>query len=120
MRTEVTKRERSPYAICSLLPLMKAGAADDAGVWPIAGVTAPKVKPPANAAPPFRNSLRAGRFEPIGLSFADELPEHRFPAAEVYAHVGVQSSTVRSAPLQPVVKVRRRARRQHESVPDHP
>src|SRR5262245_23826840 len=78
MRTEVTKRERSPYAICSLLPLMKAGAAGDAGVWPIAGVTAPRVKPPANAAPPFKNSLRAGRVEPIGFSLADE-PTRKSP-----------------------------------------
>src|SRR5436190_12003587 len=33
----------------------------DEGVWPIAGAAAPKVKPPANAAPLLRNSLRAGR-----------------------------------------------------------
>src|SRR5262245_64281456 len=79
MRTEVTKRERSPYAIRSLSPLIIGG---DDGVWPIAGAAAPKVKLPATAAPLLRNSLRAGRFEPMGLSFSDEadletLPRHR-------------------------------------------
>src|SRR5258705_11928940 len=42
------------------------------GVWPIAGMTAPKVRPPTIAAPLFRSSLRSRRLEPIGLSFADE------------------------------------------------
>src|SRR5262245_27055465 len=54
----------------SLLPLIKAGSWP--GVWAPAGVTAPTVKPPANAAPLFRNPLRSGRFEPMGLSFADD------------------------------------------------
>src|ERR1700704_751856 len=46
--------------------------ATDAGGWPIAGAAAPKVKPPASAAPLLRNSLRAGRFESMGLSLLDE------------------------------------------------
>jgi hypothetical protein len=83
MRTEVTKWERSPYAICSLLPRIIglsgtaawpdewscAGGWSDAGVWPSAGATAPNVNPPANAPPVFRSSLRLVRFEPIGVSF---------------------------------------------------
>src|SRR5262249_13840051 len=69
MRTELTKRERSPYAIWSLSPFVIGG---DAGVWPIAGAAAPKVKPPAHAGPLFRKSLRAGRFEPMDLSLSDE------------------------------------------------
>jgi hypothetical protein len=44
----------------------------DVGVWPIAGAAAPNVKLPASAALPFRNSLRPDRFEPMGLSFANE------------------------------------------------
>src|SRR5437899_11590820 len=42
------------------------------GSWPSAGAAAPRVKPPANVAPLFRSSRRLKRFEPIGLSFADE------------------------------------------------
>src|SRR5438105_4478654 len=42
------------------------------GSWPSAGAAAPRVKPPANVAPLFRSSRRLTRFEPIGLSFADE------------------------------------------------
>src|SRR3954452_851045 len=49
------------------------GCAGEVGAWPIAGATDPRVNPPANAAPPLRNSLRSRRFEAIGLSFADEL-----------------------------------------------
>src|SRR5262245_7694169 len=45
------------------------------GVWPIAGATAPNVKPPANAAPLLRNPLRS---DLMGVSFADELPRNRF------------------------------------------
>src|SRR5262245_21823154 len=85
MRTEVTKRERSPYAIRSLSPLIIGG---DDGVWPIAGAAAPKVKPPANAAPLLRNSLRAGRFEPMSLSPSQmSLPGNRFPAGRKYMPV---------------------------------
>jgi hypothetical protein len=42
-------------------------------VWPSAGAIAPdvNVSPPANAAPPFRTSLRLVRFEFIGLSFEE-------------------------------------------------
>src|SRR5215831_16975229 len=82
MRTELTKRERTPYAIRSLSPLIIGG---DAGVWPIAGAAVPN-KPPTNAALPFRNSLRADRFEPIGLSFAMSLTENR--VAKAYARLG--------------------------------
>src|SRR5438046_3082677 len=46
------------------------------GSWPSAGAAAPRVKPPANVAPLFRSSRRLKRFEPIGLSFADE-PERK-------------------------------------------
>src|SRR5258706_12352780 len=42
------------------------------GSWPSAGAAAPSVKPPANVAPLFRSSRRLKRFEPIGLSFADQ------------------------------------------------
>src|SRR5712672_3369062 len=48
------------------------GAACVVGPWPSAGAAAPRVKPPANVAPLFRSSRRLKRFEPIGLSFADE------------------------------------------------
>jgi hypothetical protein len=73
MRTEVTYLERSPYGICSFVPLIiggdeGAGDAGEAGPWAAAGATAPTVKPLANAALPFRNSRRAGRFEAISLS----------------------------------------------------
>src|SRR5687767_5070785 len=72
MRTEVTYLERAPYAISSLLSLCiggdEAGDVGEAGPWASAGVTAPTVKPLANAAPPFRKSRRAGRFQAIGLS----------------------------------------------------
>src|SRR5262245_27824990 len=84
MRTEVTKRERSPYAIRSLSPLIIGG---DDGVWPIAGAAAPKVKPPANAAPLLRNSLRAGRFEPMGLSFSAEPTRDGFATGRKYTLV---------------------------------
>src|SRR5436189_2128883 len=40
--------------------------------WPSAGAAPPRVKPPANVAPLFKSSRRLKRFEPIGLSFADE------------------------------------------------
>src|SRR5260221_10569013 len=42
------------------------------GSWPSAGAAAPRVKPPANVAPLLRSSRRLKRFEPIGLSFADQ------------------------------------------------
>src|SRR5262245_34566094 len=56
--------------------------AGDAGVWPIAGAAAPRVKPPANAAPLLRNSLRAGRFEPMSLSFSAEPARPSLPRLE--------------------------------------
>src|SRR5262252_4278856 len=40
--------------------------------WPSAGAAAPRVTPPANAAPLFRSSRRLKRLEPMGLSFAGE------------------------------------------------
>src|SRR4026207_1472379 len=64
--------------ILSSSPLIIGGdavpdVASCVGVWPIAGATAPRVNPPARAAPPFRSSLRSKRFEPIGLSpYTDE------------------------------------------------
>src|SRR5215467_4476388 len=72
IRTEVTKCDRSPYSTSSLPALMNFSGFDVwplPGVWPVAGVTAPNVKPPANAAPLLRNPLRLGF---MGLSFADE------------------------------------------------
>src|SRR4029077_7245100 len=48
------------------------------GSWPSAGAAAPRVKPPASVAPLFRSSRRLKRFEPIGLSFADE-PTRKSP-----------------------------------------
>src|SRR6516162_10027729 len=52
------------------------------GAWPSAGAAPPKVKPPANVAPLFRSSRRLRRFEPIGLSFADEPKRNRLPEVE--------------------------------------
>src|SRR5262249_45494063 len=52
------------------------------GAWPMAGAAAPN-KPPTNAALPFRNSLRADRFEPMGLSL--ECAENR--VREAYARL---------------------------------
>src|SRR5580765_1292027 len=61
--------------------------------WPSAGAAVPRVKPPANVAPLFRSSRRLKRFEPIGLSFADEpQKEIAYPKPKVYARLGVQSS----------------------------
>src|SRR5204863_4654504 len=55
------------------------------GSWPSAGAAAPRVKPPANVAPLFRSSRRLTRFEPIGLSFADQPKrEIAFPKSKVY------------------------------------
>src|SRR5215510_12648365 len=64
----------------SLSPLIighEGGAWWDSGVcWaPIAGAAAPKVKPPANAAPLLSSALRFSGFEPMRLSFADEANE---------------------------------------------
>src|SRR4051812_11814528 len=79
MRSDVTKWERWPYSIRSLVPLI-IGVSDaaisitwscsgglDTGVWPDAGVWASAARPPATAAPPVRRSLRLVRFEPINL-----------------------------------------------------
>src|SRR5690349_17493528 len=72
MRTEVTYLERAPYRISSLLSRCMGGdgepGAGEAGPWAAAGVRAPAVRPLASAAPPLRNSRRAGRFQAIGLS----------------------------------------------------
>ena len=51
------------------------------------GAMAPTAKPLANAAPDFRNSRRAGRFQAIGLSLMS-LREECVLAAEVYARRG--------------------------------
>src|SRR5262245_4371068 len=52
----------------------EGGAWWESGVcWPaIAGAAAPKVKPPANAAPLLSSALRFNGFEPMRLSFEDE------------------------------------------------
>src|SRR5262245_50644025 len=65
-------------------------------VWPKAGAAAPKVKPPANAAPLFRNSLRAARFGAMYLSFADGSTRNRLLRAKVYA--GTKAGAVMTAP----------------------
>src|SRR6516162_3620689 len=59
------------------------------GSWPSACVAAPRVKPPANVAPLFRRSRRLKRFEPIGLSLADEpTRKSAYPKSKVYARSG--------------------------------
>src|SRR5882724_3809836 len=68
------------------------GEACVVGSWPSAGAAAPRVKPPANVAPLFRSSRRLKRFEPIGLSFADEPKRKSLPKSRVYARLGAQSS----------------------------
>src|SRR5262245_13889052 len=79
MRTDVTYLERVPYAmILSSSPRIMGGFAAPAvvpswdGVWPIAGATAPRVIPPANAAPPLSSSRRSRRFEAIDAPPTDE------------------------------------------------
>src|SRR5262245_31199483 len=57
----------------------------DACVWPIAGATAPKVNPPANAAPLFRNALRAPRFEAMCPPSQIGRPPIALPRPRVYA-----------------------------------
>jgi hypothetical protein len=69
----------------------------DGGVWPIAGAAAPKVKPLANAAPLFRKSLRAGRFESMRLSFSREYTPVRRSEAELIFGTGDQE--IRSFPF---------------------
>ena len=51
----------------------------DAVVWPSAGSTAPKVKPPATAALPFKKFRRSGRLAPIGLSFENDIIRRTVP-----------------------------------------
>ena len=62
----------------SASPLMNLAGS---GAWPSAGSAAPTVKPPANAAPPRRNSRRSGRFALMALSFAAWQPVAKVPAA---------------------------------------
>ena len=68
-----------------------AGDVGEDGPCASAGATAPTVKPLANAAPPFRNSRRATRFQAIGLSLMS-LREEWVLAAEVYAFGGPVSN----------------------------
>jgi len=101
MRPEVTYLERAPYRISSLLSLCiggddEAGDAGEAGPWAAAGATAPTVKPLAKAAPRFRNSRRAGRFQAIGLSLMS-LREECVLAVEVYARRGSDSAPAGTA-----------------------
>src|SRR5436190_7823486 len=78
--------------ILSSSPLIIGG--DDVpswdGVWPIAGATAPRVIPPANAAPPLSSSRRSRRFEAIDAPPTDEADKkgssHR---SRVYADQGM-------------------------------
>src|SRR5262245_13454411 len=49
---------------------------DSADCWaPIAGAAAPKVNPPATAAPLLRSCLRFSGFEPMRRSFGNEASE---------------------------------------------
>src|SRR5205823_4084807 len=57
------------------------------GSWPSAGAAAPRVNPPANVAPLFSSSRRLKRFEPIGLSLADEPQTNRFTRGREYTPV---------------------------------
>src|SRR5215203_1958140 len=71
----------------SLSPLIighEGGAWWESGVcWaPIAGAAAPRVKPPANAAPFLSSALRFSGFEPMRLSFEDEAQRGNRSAAE--------------------------------------
>src|SRR5580765_8408374 len=81
--------------------------------WPSAGAAVPRVKPPANVAPLFRSSRRLKRFEPIGLSFADEpQKENRLPEAESIRSSRRPIEQVRSAlgpPLSGELRSFRRA-----------
>src|SRR5216684_2127476 len=72
------------------------------GSWPSAGAAAPRVKPPANVAPLFRSSRRLKRFEPIGLSLADEPKRKSLSRSRKYTPV-----TVGCAPPQPVESARK-------------
>src|SRR5262252_3849323 len=63
------------------------GEACAACSWPSAGAAAPRVKPPANVAPLFRSCRRLKRFEPIGLSFADERKRKSLPRSRKYTRV---------------------------------
>src|SRR5947207_15715575 len=64
------------------------------GSWPSAGAAAPRVKPPANVAPLFRSSRRLKRFEPIGLSFADEPKRKSLSRSRKYTPVSVTRPVV--------------------------
>src|SRR5947208_13555785 len=57
------------------------------GSWPSAGAAAPRVKPPAKVAPLFRSSRRLKRFEPIGLSSADEPKRKSLTRSQKYTPV---------------------------------
>src|SRR6266849_2772920 len=78
------------------------------GVSPIAGATAPNVKPPANAAPLLRNPLR---LDFMGLSFAHELPRNA-PCAEsigVFRNNSIRHEKGRTSQLVFVVRPSRQA-----------
>jgi len=76
-----------------LLPLIIVGwswsgaCAPEAGVWPLAGATAPRVKPPANVAPCLRSSRRSSRFEPIAAP-SEKWGPWGIPRSRVYAGLG--------------------------------
>src|SRR5207244_3944288 len=69
------------------------------GSWPSAGAAAPRVKPPANVAPLFRSSRRLKRFEPIGLSFADEPKRKSLTRSRKYTPVSGSNRAQSGVPL---------------------
>src|SRR5438105_10749756 len=69
------------------------------GSWPSAGAAAPRVKPPANVAPLFRSSRRLKRFEPIGLSFADEPKRKSLSRSRKYTPVSGPNRASPECPL---------------------
>src|SRR6266516_6268850 len=74
--------------------------------WPSAGAAAPRVKPPANVALLFRSSRRLKRFEPIGLSFADEPERKSLTRSRKYTPV--RSIVLSDHPLKSEVVMRMR------------
>src|SRR5438445_4870422 len=75
------------------------GDACVSGSWPSAGAAAPRVKPPANVAPLFRSSRRLKRFEPIGLSFADEPKRKSLSRSRKYTPVSGSNRAQSGVPL---------------------
>src|ERR1700730_9882597 len=69
------------------------------GSWPSAGAAAPRVRPPSTVAPLFRSSRRLKRFEPIGLSFADEPKRQSLARSRKYTPVSGSNRAQSGVPL---------------------